>query len=584
MDPGATKLELLKGTESLHDLAALLGYTAKGMAYVLYGQSDDKKYTQFELPKRSGGTRVISAPHPQLKLIQKRLSILLQDCISDINEQRGIRQTLAHGFKRRKSIITNSAAHRNKRYVFNVDLIDFFGSINFGRVRGFFIKNANFTLSPDVATIIAKIACHENTLPQGSPCSPVISNLIGHVLDIRLARLASKRQCVYSRYADDITFSTNRCSFPPAIARETTEGDHDWIPGNKLDEMVTKAGFAINASKTRMQYRDSRQDVTGLVVNRKINIRSEYWRAARAMAHSLFKTGEFTIPPAVRHQGSEPESEEKGTIEQLEGMLSFIDSVDLFNKKRQMEVMKDKMERRKVFRSLGCREKVYAQLRFYKNFYAPALPTILCEGKTDSIYLKAAIRNIKGDFPEISESKKGGEKVLKLNFFKYTEAGDRLLGLGGGVQDMKTFIQDYAKRAADFNAGQKHPVIVLIDNDGEAKRIFSYIQQKKKLKYVDGGDPFYYLIENLYVVAIPKIGDAPTIIEDYFEKKVLNTKHRGKTFSSKTPFDGNKEYGKTVFAEQVVWKNQSKINFEKFSAILKRIELAIKDYRQRVGA
>ena len=94
---------------------------------------------------------------------------------------------------------------------------NFFPSINFGRVRGFFLKDKHFSLQPPVATVLAQIACFENELPQGSPCSPVISNLIGHVLDGRLARFAKTHKCTYSRYADDITFSTSRKDFPPEI-------------------------------------------------------------------------------------------------------------------------------------------------------------------------------------------------------------------------------------------------------------------------------------------------------------------------------------------------------------------------------
>ena len=140
-------------------------------------------------------------------------------------------QTIAHGFKRNRSIITNAKQHRNRRHVFNVDLEDFFPSINFGRVRGYFIRDSSFALDKDVATVIAQIACHENALPQGSPCSPVISNLIAHVLDMHLVNLASMVGCTYSRYADDLTFSTNKESFPPEIAERSKTEPHLWIPG-----------------------------------------------------------------------------------------------------------------------------------------------------------------------------------------------------------------------------------------------------------------------------------------------------------------------------------------------------------------
>jgi len=160
----------------------LLGYKAKALSYILYSLDDNAKYSTFDIPKSYGGTRTIKAPVPKLKSLQKRLSDLLQDCIAEINKGKEIKSTLSHGFRRNFSIVTNAKAHTNRRYVFNADLSDFFGSINFGRVRGFFIKNNNFNLDSKIATIIAQIACHENSLPQGSPCSPVISNLIGHAV------------------------------------------------------------------------------------------------------------------------------------------------------------------------------------------------------------------------------------------------------------------------------------------------------------------------------------------------------------------------------------------------------------------
>jgi RNA-directed DNA polymerase len=118
---------------------------------------------------------------------------------------------------------------------------------------------------------------------------------VGHILDIHLSRLARVEGCVYSRYADDITFSTNKPSFPIAIARQAAGNAHQWEAGDELKKIIKWSGFAINASKSRMQYRNSRQCVTGLTVNRKVNIKSEYRRTARAMAQRLFMTGEFEV-------------------------------------------------------------------------------------------------------------------------------------------------------------------------------------------------------------------------------------------------------------------------------------------------
>jgi RNA-directed DNA polymerase len=204
----------LREATSLQDVATLLQFQAKSLSYIIYKKPVPARYKSFQISKRNGGIREIKAPAPDLRLLQRRLSDLLLNCVEEINESKKRKDDLAHGFKRKKSIITNARKHQRRRYVFNVDLEDFFPSINFGRVRGFFIKDANFLLNAKVATILAQIACHEGVLPQGSPCSPVISNLVGHVLDIHLCKLASANGCTYSRYADDLAFSTSAWSGP----------------------------------------------------------------------------------------------------------------------------------------------------------------------------------------------------------------------------------------------------------------------------------------------------------------------------------------------------------------------------------
>jgi len=204
--------------------------------------------------------------------------------------------------------VCHAELHKNKNYVLNLDLADFFTSINFGRVRGFFIKNKYFQLNPKIATIIAKIACHNNALPQGSPCSPVISNLIGQILDIHLVRLAKKHQCTYTRYADDLTFSTNQKNFPRNLSYKKNEKQSNWLIGTELLDSIINSGFQVNQSKTRMQYKNSRQVVTGLVVNKVVNTKSEYYRYARSMCHSLFTTGIFTLPSPKpdKHESKSP--------------------------------------------------------------------------------------------------------------------------------------------------------------------------------------------------------------------------------------------------------------------------------------
>lgn len=146
-------LKALKSASTLHDVAALLDFSPSALAYVLYVKSPASKYKEFTIPKKNGGSRTILAPDTDLKLLQKKLSIILQNCADEIREKHGHSDAgehpdrLSHGFRRNRSIITNATEHRGRRHVLNIDLHDFFGTINFGRVRGLFLKDRNFLLN-----------------------------------------------------------------------------------------------------------------------------------------------------------------------------------------------------------------------------------------------------------------------------------------------------------------------------------------------------------------------------------------------------------------------------------------------------
>ncbi|EIY8896406.1 RNA-directed DNA polymerase, partial [Escherichia coli] len=178
-----TRLDKLKSCNSKPDLARLLGIDPVFMTRVIYIRNTDNLYSQFTIKKKNGSDRHISAPDPELKEIQSKLSDLLQDCLNNIRENSKEENNFSHGFERNRSIITNAEKHKSKKWVLNIDLSNFFDEFNFGRVRGYFLKNKNFSLNTELSTLIAKIACHQDKLPQGSPCSPVITNLILLSLD-----------------------------------------------------------------------------------------------------------------------------------------------------------------------------------------------------------------------------------------------------------------------------------------------------------------------------------------------------------------------------------------------------------------
>ena len=572
------QLQSLKAAVSLHDVAALLKFQAKALAFILYKKPVQAKYHSFEILKRGGGSRKINAPSADLMLLQRRLSDLLQDCVEEINQAKKRKDQLAHGFKRGRSIITNATKHRKRKYVLNIDLQDFFGTINFGRVRGFFLKERSFTLHPAVATVLAQIACHQNSLPQGSPCSPVISNLIGHVLDIHLGKLAFDTGCTYSRYADDITFSTNKQIFPSSIAKLVPDEKHNWEVGPKLQEIVNRAGFTINPRKTRMQYRTSRQDVTGLVVNSKANIRSEYRRTVRAMAHRLFMTGHFDLIetiPVPDASGVLAPTKKEGTLAQLHGMFGHIDRVDRHNANLRTPAHG---RNEVVGRRTTSQESLYRRFLMFKDFYAAPAPVIVCEGKTDNVYIRHAIRKLAVSFPTLATVVPNKPTTLNVRVPRYPQTSTgRILRLRGGTGDFGNFIQDYVKEMNRFKApGKQNPVILLVDNDDAGRKVYNVVQNICHRKPT-GKEPFVLVAGNLYLVATPlKQGQTDSVIEDAFGQQINNLKVGGKTFlpENNKAFDSAIHCGKHIFS-QYVEQNANKIDFSGFAEILTRLAAVI---------
>ena len=544
--------------------AKLLGYTARTLSFILYVIPEDDKYRTFTIPKRAGGEREIKAPNSHLKVLQGRLATLLQDCFEELYSADARSSALSHGFRRGHSILTNASNHGNKRYVFNIDLEGFFPSINFGRVRGYFISNSRFQLDPSVATVIAQIACHNNELPQGSPLSPVISNLIGNILDIRLVRLAKKARCTYSRYADDITFSTREKCFPTQIATQDRSGR--WVPGNRLEDVINRSGFRINSSKVSMQYRNSRQMATGLVVNKRPNIRAPYYRQARAMCNSLFRTGKFHFGAEMRCREAKDGAASLGNVAQLRGILSHIYYV------------KQKCRPEQKSKAPEGIDLLVERFLCFDKFHNLSRPLVVCEGNTDIVYLKCALKSLASEFPRMI--KVADERVeWKIEFFRYSLSHMTIGWLRGGTGDLIQLMNRYKSLMEPFKCrGRTFPVIVVADNDEGANGIKG---AAKKLggSDVDGTKGFYPLVYNLYLVLLPPRGEDQIVeIEDYFDQDVLDTKVDGKKFVGGKRSGGEDGYGKTIFAERVVRAGRSGISFTEFRPLLGRIDAAIEDY------
>lgn len=226
-------------------LSLLLGYEPAELAFYLFA-SEELFYTQIQVPKKNGGFRNIEIPSERLKEIQRWI---LRNILENI-EIHGA----CYGFRKGKSIFDHAQLHVGKECVLSMDLKDFFPSITQKEVFNLFYKEG---YTKKVSYYLSKMLTKDGVLPQGSPASPMISNIVSHHLDKRLNELAKCYNAVYSRYADDITFSgaTNIKNMIPIIKK-----------------IVSEENFQVNEKKTRYAYYYQRQEVTGLIVNNVVDL------------------------------------------------------------------------------------------------------------------------------------------------------------------------------------------------------------------------------------------------------------------------------------------------------------------------
>jgi RNA-directed DNA polymerase len=296
------------------DVVGLLQAEKKDIHYWFYRRG--ARYYQFQIPKRSGGHRVIFAPTGGTKLVQNRLTHVL----NAIDQPRDN----VHGFVYGRSILTNARPHVRQRWLLNLDLEDFFNSIHFGRVRGLFQK---FGVGPDAADLLARICCHDGRLPQGAPTSPVVTNLICRPLDRALQAFARQHRSVMTRYADDITFSTPQPRFDEAIVEVSYHDARRIVRvGAGVRAVIEQNSFVVNESKVRLRSRSQRHEVTGLVVNERPNITRQFLRSVRGMIHAAERYGVAAAEQQFNAKYSRqrrPNSGAAGFLRGLRGKLEF---------------------------------------------------------------------------------------------------------------------------------------------------------------------------------------------------------------------------------------------------------------------
>ncbi|TGE15974.1 reverse transcriptase domain-containing protein [Hymenobacter elongatus] len=262
------------------------------------------RYSTFEIPKRTRGEmRVIKAPDHGLRRIQRLLLLCLTAAFTTCDKA-------AHGFVPGRSVLTNAQPHAGRRFVLNLDLKDFFTNTHYGRVERV-LQLPPFSLLPAVARLVANLCCDQGSLPQGAPTSPLLTNAVCQRLDRRLRQLAKCHRATYTRYADDLTFSSQRPAFREPFYAE-------------LKVILDAEGYQENAQKRRLQLPNARQEVTGIVVNDQPNVPREYVRQIRAMLHNWETKGYEAASTTLRahYRESKAGARHKGTAPKLEQVLA----------------------------------------------------------------------------------------------------------------------------------------------------------------------------------------------------------------------------------------------------------------------
>ena len=244
-------------------------------------------------------------------------------------------------------------------------------------------------------------------------------------------------------------------------------------------------------------------------------------------------------------------------------------------------------------KKLNVREKIFSKFLYYQSFIGNEQPTILCEGKTDNIYLKSAINILSKDYPLLASVKDDKSPYyLLVNFYNYSKRTKFLLDLSGGGSYLKKFVERFKANLKFYkNTLPKNPVIILLDNDSGPNELLNLLTGKKSKDYPNCPNTkedirnaeYVHLLSNLYLILTPLSLDKETEMEDFFDDSALKTLVDGRSFDPTKDADTTKTYGKNTFSIKVVKEKKSNISFEAFKVILDRMNSVINHHEKMVN-
>ena len=265
-------------------------HLSKGLIYRL-SRFADKHYSTYRIAKKTGGYRTIAQPSAELKALQ---GWILRNILERLTVSPACK-----GFELEASILDNAKPHVGASAVMCLDLENFFPSINVNQIWAVF---STLGYNPRMASVLASLCTFQGSLPQGSPASPKLSNLVSIKMDKRLIGYAGKRGIIYTRYADDLSFS--------ALSYTKLAKAYPF-----LSKIIESEGFHLNCAKTRLAGPARQHRITGLVVN------ETNAGIGRVKLH--------VIRSKINHLcGDTKGKTSKESVRHVMGWLAFIKSVD----------------------------------------------------------------------------------------------------------------------------------------------------------------------------------------------------------------------------------------------------------------
>ncbi|MFX0195473.1 MAG: retron St85 family RNA-directed DNA polymerase [Candidatus Hodarchaeota archaeon] len=283
----------MSGFPLVEDLQTLADYVHLSTE-LLYRLSkyNDKFYKIFKRPKENGGFRIIFCPSKEMKAVQ---AWILRNILDKIHVADS-----ATGFRTGINVLENAKRHKENRYFLCLDIEDFFPSISYGKVYTVF---RTIGYNPHVSHIFTSLCTCKGKLPQGGVSSPALSNIICIRLDHRISGYVGKRNVTYTRYADDMTFSSL---------------NHKRLVGvkSRVTDILHSEAFKLNEAKTRLLGPRRQRKVTGIIISEgSLGVGRKRKRIIRATIHRLVKENLSSI-------------EDERLCNHINGWLSYMKTVD----------------------------------------------------------------------------------------------------------------------------------------------------------------------------------------------------------------------------------------------------------------